>query len=80
MKKKETEMWSRRTWFWLDLMLLVFAEVTDQNFVDEDIGERKGSNIGSAKKAKTSGTDSSDHDQVNFNSIPVTKDWTPQLT
>lgn len=40
------------------------AEVTDQNFVDEDIGERKGSNMGSAKKAKTSGTGSSDHDQV----------------
>lgn len=41
------------------------AEVTGQNFVDEDIGGgRKGSNIGSAKKAKTLGTDSSDNDQV----------------
>ncbi|KAL3732855.1 hypothetical protein ACJRO7_022382 [Eucalyptus globulus] len=40
------------------------AEVTGQNFVDEDIGGRKGSNIGSAKKAKTLGTDSSDNDQT----------------
>lgn len=61
-------------------MLLDFAEVTDQNFVDEDIGGRKGSNMCSAKKAKTLGTGSSDNDQVNFNSIPVAKDWTPQLT
>ncbi|KAF8030541.1 hypothetical protein BT93_E2851 [Corymbia citriodora subsp. variegata] len=40
------------------------SEVTDQNFVDEDMGGRKGSNISSAKKAKTSGTDSLDNDQV----------------
>ncbi|XP_030454340.1 cold-regulated protein 27-like isoform X1 [Syzygium oleosum] len=48
------------------------AEVTDQNFVDEDIGGRKGSNMCSAKKAKTSGTDSSDNDQVVPFSRPAT--------
>ncbi|KAF8030544.1 hypothetical protein BT93_E2851 [Corymbia citriodora subsp. variegata] len=43
------------------------SEVTDQNFVDEDMGGRKGSNISSAKKAKTSGTDSLDNDQTCLN-------------
>lgn len=45
-------------------MLWFLAEVSDQNFTDEEIKGEKASNICRSKKMKTEVSDASNHDQV----------------